>query len=115
MRKFVRAFGYAWEGVLHGLKTERNIKFHFFAAIIVIIASFLTRISFMEWLVVILLIGGMISLEMINSAIERTIDLVTTDVQPLAKQAKDLAAGAVLIYAVASAVIGLLIFLPKWL
>lgn len=115
MRKFFNAFGYAWEGLLHGLKTERNIQFHFLAAVIVIIASFLTGISFVEWLVVILLIGGMIALEMINSAIERTIDLVTIDIHPLAKQAKDLAAGAVLIYAVMSAIVGLLIFLPKWL
>ncbi|MHA6259460.1 diacylglycerol kinase family protein [Sporosarcina sp. CAU 1771] len=114
MPKFIRAFGYAAEGILHGIKTERNIKFHFLSMLVVVIASFLTKLSLIEWIVVLLLIGGMIALEMMNSSIERAINLVTSEVHPLAKQAKDLAAGAVLIYAIISAIIGLLLFIPKW-
>ena len=70
------------------------------AAIIVVVAGVLTGLSMVEWFIVIILIGGMLALEMLNSAIERVVDLHTTEHHPLAKQAKDLAAGAVLIYAI---------------
>ncbi|AIY05244.1 diacylglycerol kinase [Planococcus sp. PAMC 21323] len=106
---------FAAQGIGTALKREQNIRFHLLAAIIVVIAGWLTVLSYTEWLVVILLIAGMIALEMVNSAIERVVDLATAELHPLAKQAKDMAAGAVLVFAVASAIIGLLIFLPKWL
>jgi len=115
MQRFFRAFGFAFEGILHGLKAERNLKFHFLAAIIVIGAGFFTGLSMTEWFVVTILIGGMLAMELMNSAVERIVDLVTSEQHPLAKQAKDLAAGAVLIFAIVSAVIGLMIFIPKWM
>ena len=114
MRKFFKAFDYAWSGISHGIAAERNVKFHLFAMIVVIVAGFLTGLSALEWCIVLLLIGGMLSLEMMNAAIERVVDLITMDKHPLAKHAKDLAAGAVLIYAIISAVIGLILFIPKW-
>lgn len=114
MLKFFKSFGFATEGILHALKSERNFRFHIFAAVIVILASILTGLSMFEWLIILILIGGMLALEMVNSAIERTIDVITIERHPLAKQAKDLAAGAVLIFAITSAVIGVLIFIPKW-
>ncbi|WP_038703686.1 diacylglycerol kinase family protein [Planococcus sp. PAMC 21323] len=114
-RRFFRSFLFAAQGIGTALKREQNIRFHLLAAIIVVIAGWLTVLSYTEWLVVILLIAGMIALEMVNSAIERVVDLATAELHPLAKQAKDMAAGAVLVFAVASAIIGLLIFLPKWL
>ena len=110
----MQSFVYAWNGIRHGILAERNAKFHLFAAIIVILAGILTGLSKYEWFIVIILISGMLALEMMNSAVERVVDLVTDVRHPLAKQAKDLAAGAVLIYAIGSAIIGLLIFLPKW-
>jgi len=112
--KFLKGFVYAFEGILFGLKNERNFKLHVFAAIIVLIASMLTALSTIEWIIIILLIGGMLSLELMNSAVERVVDLVTSKQHPLAKHAKDFAAGSVLIYAIVSAVIGLIIFVPKW-
>jgi len=115
MRKFFRAFRFAFEGILHGLKEERNLKVHFIAAIVVIIAGILTGLTGAEWFVVIILIGAMLSFELMNSAVERIVDLVTFEQHPLAKQAKDLAAGAVLVFAIVSAVIGLMIFIPKWM
>lgn len=115
MGKFLRSFGFASEGVLHGLKTERHLKFHYFAATFVIIAGILTGLTKTEWFVVIILIGGMLSLELMNTAVERVVDLITSERHHLAKQAKDLAAGAVLIYAIVSAIIGLMIFIPKWM
>lgn len=115
MIKFIKAFGFAFEGIGHALKTERNFQFHVLAATIVIISGILTKLSMQEWFVVLILIGGMLSLEILNSAVERVVDLTTSKRHPLAKQAKDLAAGAVLIFAIFSAIIGFIIFLPKWL
>lgn len=111
--KFIRSFKYALEGILSAMK-EQNFKFHLLAIVIVIIASVWTGISMVEWLVVISIMTLVLSLEMMNSAIERVVDLVTTEIHPLAKLAKDLAAGAVLIAAIASVIIGCIIFLPKW-
>lgn len=114
MRKFFKAFDYAWSGILYGVKAERNLKFHLAAAIVVILAGLCTELSMIEWSIIVLLIGGMLALEMMNAAIERVVDLVTLENHPLAKHAKDLAAGAVLVYAISSVVIGLIIFVPKW-
>ncbi|WP_203246882.1 diacylglycerol kinase family protein [Sporosarcina beigongshangi] len=114
MRKFFKAFDYAWSGILYGLQAERNLKFHLASAGAVSIAGLFTRLSAMEWCIVLLLIAGMIALEMMNAAIERVVDLITLEIHPLAKQAKDLAAGAVLVYAIISVVIGFIIFIPKW-
>ncbi|WP_126344103.1 diacylglycerol kinase [Kurthia zopfii] len=111
--KFIRSFKYALEGILSAMK-EQNFKFHLLAVVIVIIASVWTGISMVEWLVVISIMTLVLSLEMMNSAIEKVVDLVTTEIHPLAKLAKDLAAGAVLIAAIASVIIGCIIFLPKW-
>ncbi len=115
MRKFFKAFDYAWSGILYGLKSERNLKSHLLTAVVVCIGGIWTGLSVTEWFVVLILIGGMLSLEMMNSAIECVVDLITTESNPLAKHAKDLAAGAVLVFAIISAGIGFLIFVPKWL
>ncbi len=88
------------------------MRFHLCASIIVLLLSYCIKITAAEWLFVIVAIGGMFALELVNSAIERVVDLVTADYHYLAKQAKDLAAGAVFVYALVSLVIGLVIFLP---
>lgn len=90
------------------------MKFHAVALILVTLAGLLTGLSITEWMIILILFGGMLSLEMINTAIERVVDLITTDYHPLAGQAKDIGSGAVLVFAIISAVIGLIIFLPKW-
>ncbi|MCM0624278.1 MULTISPECIES: diacylglycerol kinase family protein [Lysinibacillus] len=113
LRKYLRSFGYAFEGIITASK-EQNFKSHIVSAIIVILASYLTGLSRMEWYIVLLLIALMFALEMMNTAIERVVDLASPEIHPLAKQAKDIAAGAVLVFALFSAIIGLLIFLPKW-
>ncbi|OIK16593.1 diacylglycerol kinase [Bacillus sp. MUM 116] len=108
----IRSFAYAIEGIRTAIKTERNIRIHLFISFLVIGTSFFFSITKLEWLFVLLVIGGMFALELMNSAIERVVDLVTKEFHPLAKQAKDLAAGAVFIYAIVSVIIGLFIFLP---
>ncbi|WP_339175686.1 diacylglycerol kinase family protein [Solibacillus sp. FSL R5-0691] len=113
VRKFFRSFRYAMEGLFTALH-EQNFRFHIASAIIVIMAGLLTGLSIVEWCIIIFVIAFVIGAEMINTAIERVVDLASPEIHPLAKQAKDVAAGAVLVFALASVIIGLLIFLPKW-
>mgnify|MGYP003436422031 FL=1 len=89
------------------------MKIHATAAILVILVGIFFSISKTEWLWILLCVAGMFSLEMVNTAIEKTVDLVTGEYHPLAKAAKDLAAGAVLIYTVYSIIVGMVVFLPK--
>jgi len=110
--QLISSFSFAAEGIMTALRTERNMRFHFVSSIIVLIASFYFSISAMEWIFILFAIGGMFALELVNTAIERVVDLVTSDYQPLAKEAKDMAAGAVMVYAAISAIIGTVIFLP---
>lgn len=108
-----RSFVFAYEGIVSAIKKERNLKIHLVFAVVVIITGIIFSLSALEWVAVVVAIGGMLALELLNTAIERAVDLVTDEFHPLAKQAKDAAAGAVLIYAVMSAIIGLIVFLPK--
>ncbi|MCM3692384.1 diacylglycerol kinase family protein [Neobacillus niacini] len=113
-----KSFHFAFTGIKTALQTERNMRIHLLVSIIVIGCSIFFSINKWEWLFVIVAIGGIFSLELMNSAIERVVDLITVEYHPLAKQAKDLAAGAVFIYAVIVVVIGIIIFLPyfiRWL
>ena len=110
---FYKSLGYAISGIIQCIQKERNIKIHLVFMFLVIICGFLFRLSITEWLVCILLFGLVISLELVNTAIEAVVDLCTQEYHPLAKIAKDTAAGAVLISAIASVVIGLIILVPK--
>jgi undecaprenol kinase len=113
-----KSFYYALTGIKTALCSERNMRIHFFVSLLVIGCSIFFSISKLEWLFVIVAIGGIFSLELMNTAIERVVDLVTEEYHPLAKQAKDLAAGAVFIYAITAVVIGSIIFFPyffRWL
>ena len=89
------------------------MRIHLTAAILVTAAGTLLRISAVEWIICLILFGLIMSLEMVNTAQEAAVDLVTQEQQPLAKMAKDAAAGAVLVSSMMAAIIGLIIFLPK--
>ncbi|WP_420708826.1 diacylglycerol kinase family protein [Bacillus sp. REN16] len=108
----IKSFSYAIQGLREAFFSERNLQIHFLFSIIVVICGFLFQITKVEWMVILVLIGGMFSIEMINTAVEKVVDLVTNEFHPLAKKAKDIAAGAVLIYAIIAVIIGLIIFLP---
>ncbi|WP_319005003.1 diacylglycerol kinase family protein [Mesobacillus jeotgali] len=107
------SFKFGFEGIAAAASKERNVQIHLGISVIVILLGFIFSINKYEWIAVILSIGGMISMEMMNTAIERTVDMYTKEYHPLAKQAKDIAAGAVLVFAIASVMIGLIIFLPR--
>ncbi len=112
--KLIFSFKYASEGIISTIKEERNMFIHFLIAIIVVITGVYVRLSLNEWLICLLLFALVFSLELINTAIENTVDLVTTKKNKKAKIAKDAAAGAVLIAAIFASIIGIIIFLPKF-
>lgn len=113
LKKLVKSFRYAIEGFLCAFKEEQNMMIHVFVTIIVIIMGFLLKINLLEWLIVILLIGLVIGTELMNTAIEAVVDLTCPSKNALAKIAKDTAAASVMVFALISAIIGLIIFLPK--
>lgn len=110
-----KSFGYAFQGIFNTISTERNIKIHCVAAILVTIFGIWLQISKTEWMICFILFGLILALELVNTAVEATVDLFTEERKPLAKKAKDAAAGAVLVAAIFAAVIGILIFIPKLL
>lgn len=110
-----KSFGYAFEGIYTCIKKERNMKIHCVMAVFVVIAGIILGISVTEWCICLVLFGLIMALEMVNTAVEAVVDLVTQERKPLAKIAKDTAAGAVLIAAIMSAIIGCIIFVPKGL
>lgn len=110
-----KSFGYAFEGIFHTVQKERNMQIHCCAAVLVVIFGLWLGLSREEWFVCLILFGMVMSLECVNTAVEAVVDLATMQRHPLAKKAKDAAAGAVLIAAVFAAIIGLWIFLPKLL
>lgn len=113
----ILSFKFALTGVLSALKEEPNLKFHFIAGLLVVLISLFFNISKSDWMIIIFLTGFVISLELTNTAIEAVVDAFTDKEHPGAKLAKDISAGAVLVAAITSAIIGIIIFWPyllKW-
>lgn len=110
---FYKSVGYALCGIKDCIVKERNIKIHLAIMSLVIIFGFLLHISLQEWIICLLLFGMVIALELVNTAIEAIVDLCSPEYHRLAKYAKDVGAGAVLVMAFFAAIIGLIIFLPR--
>ena len=110
MRDFLRSFIYAIHGLWSGIADQRNLKFQLGVAIIVIGAGFYLSITAIEWCIILLCIALVIGLELVNTALENLVDLVTLERMPLAGKIKDIAAGAVLIVSFLSVIIGVIIF-----
>ena len=106
----VESFNYAVEGIIHVLRTHRNMRIHFAAAAAVLIVALWVGVDRMELVVLLLAIAFVLIAEMINSAIEAAIDVATSSFDPLAKLAKDIAAGAVLIASINAIAVGYLVF-----
>ena len=106
----IDSFNYAFQGVIHAVRTQRNMRIHMLVAIAVLVAAVAVGVSQEELIALILAIAFVLITEMINSAVEGAIDVATTSFDPLAKLAKDMAAGAVLISTLTAASIGFLIF-----
>lgn len=112
-QKRKKAFGYAFRGLASLFRNEAHAKIHAIATILVVICGFLFKITPIEWCLVLLCIGAVISAEAINTAIEKVCDAVTEQRHPLIGAAKDIAAAAVLISALISVIIAAIIFLPR--
>lgn len=113
MRRFFKSLHFAIQGVKIGVKGEMNLKIHLSMVLLTTLCGILFCISYTEWLLCLVCFGMVVSAELVNSAIETVVDLISPNHHPLAKRAKDIAAGAVLITAITSAIIGLMIFVPK--
>lgn len=110
MKSFFKSFIYALQGIWSGIADQRNLKFQLTVAIVVVGAGFYVSITPLEWCIILICIALVIGLELVNTAIENLVDLVTMERNPLAGKIKDIAAGAVLTVSVISLIIGLIIF-----
>lgn len=102
-------FAYAIKGIIHTVKAERNMRIHLAVTILVLIYSFLAKVNKHDFIMIIFAVFLVLVTEMINTAIEAAVDICTEEFHPLAKIAKDVAAGAVLLAAINAVIIGLLI------
>jgi diacylglycerol kinase (ATP) len=107
------SFNYAFEGIIHVLRTQRNMRIHFVIAVAVLVIALIVEVTKMELIALLISITFVLIAEMINTAIEGAIDVATTSFDPMAKLAKDIAAGAVLIATVNAVAVGYLVFANK--
>lgn len=110
MRKFVRSFRFAYEGLLYAFSSQRNMKFHFFAAFVVLLLALFFGLTKLEVLFIMLAITLIIVTELVNTAVEKAVDLAMPEQHPIAKIAKDVAAAAVLVTAVFAVCVGMVVF-----
>jgi diacylglycerol kinase len=108
----LRSFYFAFAGLFHLIRSQRNARIHLIIAVVACALGAWLGISRVEWAVLVMTIAGVIILEGLNTAIEAAVDLASPEIHPLAKAAKDLAAGMVLVASIGAAIIGLIIFLP---
>jgi len=111
--RFLRSFLYAFRGVGVLVRTQRNARVHLLAVAVVVVAGLLLGLSRVEWLVVTLVCTLVLALEGINTAVEAVVDLASPQYHELARRAKDVAAGAVLIAALGALIVAALIVLPR--
>jgi undecaprenol kinase len=112
MKRWWRGVGYALQGIASAFQSEPNLRFHGIAAMVVLTLAAFFGFKRWEWLILLLTIALVIVLELINTAIEKAVDLSTSEIHPLAKKAKDIAAGAVLVAALFAIIVGIMLFYP---
>ena len=103
----MQSFRYAVRGIITAYREERQMKVHTAVAVMAVVCGIVADLSRAEWAILILTIAMVITLELVNTAAERIVDMVTEEYHPLAEKAKDIAAGAVLVGAVASVIVGI--------
>lgn len=113
--RLISSLRYAFNGIEYSIKNEQSVLIQIPIIVVVLVLSFVFKISTIEWVIVLLCIGMMGCSSLINTAIEATVDLVTEEYNPIAKIAKDTSAASVLVFAVISIIIGLIIFIPKFI
>jgi diacylglycerol kinase (ATP) len=109
----IDSFNFAFEGIIHVLRTQRNLRIHFAIAFVVLVLALIVNVTKLELIALLISVTFVLIAEMLNSALEAAIDIATTSFDPMAKLAKDIAAGAVLIAAVNAVAVGYLVFAGK--
>lgn len=112
-KKLINSFKYAMEGFISSFKTERNMKIHVLAMVLVVILGIYLKLNLIEWRIITIAIALVISAELFNTAIETLVDMVSPERNPKAKLVKDISAAAVLALAIGAAAVGVIIFIPK--
>ena len=110
--RFLKSFHYSIDGLKYAYRYEQSMMIHVFVTICVIIANIVLKISGMEWLITMMAIGMVLAAELINTAIEAVVDLVTLEIHPLAKIAKDCGSAATFVLSIMAAAIGLVVYIP---
>lgn len=110
-----KAFACAWHGIVSMFRKETHARIHLLAMVCVVAVAITVHITRMEWCVIMLCIGGVLMAEAFNTAVERLCDKVSPEWNPLIKDAKDIAAGAVLLLVVFVVITGLIVFIPHFL
>lgn len=113
LRRVRKSFKYAISGLIYVFKEEQNFRVHTITAVTVVILGFILKISFFEWIALIICIALVLMAELINTIFERIVDILKPRLHPYAERIKDMMAGIVIVAAVLSLILGLLIFLPK--
>lgn len=111
--KIIKSFKYALTGIKEAFKSEKNMKVHFALAFLAIILAIILNLSPAEWAILILTIGLVFVLELVNTSLEKIVDLVSPEIKEEARIAKDIAAAGVLVSAVVAILVGSFLFLPK--
>ena len=112
-KRIISSIDNSWNGLKAAYKNEQSVYIHLVCTVILVLLSFLLNISTTEWLIIIAIIGLTLVVELINTSIESTVDLVTKEFHPLAKVAKDTASAAEFALTLTSAIIALMIFIPN--
>jgi diacylglycerol kinase len=115
LRAFLQGFSHAFRGIVFGLRTQRNLRVHALATLIVIVLGFVLQIERWEWCAILISCGLVWAAELLNTAIERLADRVSMEREEAIRVVKDAAAGAVLAASLAAAAVGAIIFLPRLL
>jgi len=110
MKNLMSSFGFALKGIRTAVREQRNMKIHLGAAMLVVVAGIYYKISPLEWCLVSLAVGTVITAELMNSSIESLVNMVEARQHPLAGRVKDIAAGGVLVAAICAAIIGVVVF-----
>lgn len=112
-KKLINSFKYAIEGFISSFKTERNMKIHILAMIVVIALAIYLGLNTIEWCIIAIVISLVIGAELFNTAIETVVDMISPERNPKAKLAKDISAAAVLALAIGAFAVGMIVFIPK--
>ena len=112
-KRFLKSFKFSWDGLKYAYKNEQSMLIHLLFTIIVVLLGFLLNVSHTEWAIIFLSLGVTLVIELINTAIEAAVDLITLEINPLAKIAKDCGSAATFVLSVIATIICLIIFVPK--